>query len=45
MMDLLAYADGQHDLVAIAERIGADTLECAAVAQRLCAAGVLKRLE
>jgi aminopeptidase-like protein len=44
MMDLLAYADGQHDLIAIAERIGADALDCAAVADRLCAAGVLKRV-
>jgi aminopeptidase-like protein len=45
MMDLLAYADDQHDLVAIAERIGADALDCAAIAERLCAAGVLQLLE
>ena len=43
MMNLLAYADGRHDLLAIAERIGADVLDCAEIAQRLLAAGVLAR--
>ena len=44
MLNLLAYADGRHDLLAIAERIGADILDCAAIAERLSAAGVLVRL-
>jgi aminopeptidase-like protein len=45
MKNVLAYADGDHDLLAIADRIGADALECAAIAERLCAAGVLDRAE
>jgi aminopeptidase-like protein len=44
MMNLLAYADGRHDLLAIAERIGAPLDDCAAIAGRLVDAGVLKRL-
>jgi aminopeptidase-like protein len=43
MMNLLAYADGQHDLVAIADRIGADVLECAELAARLLAADVIRK--
>jgi aminopeptidase-like protein len=35
MMNLLAYADGGSDLLAIAETIGADALECAKVAGTL----------
>jgi aminopeptidase-like protein len=42
MMNLLAYADGQHDLIAIAERIGESVFDCAAMAKRLVEAGVLK---
>jgi aminopeptidase-like protein len=44
MMNLLAYADGQHDLIAIAERIGETVTDCAAMASRLEEAGVLRRL-
>ena len=43
MMNLLAYADGQHDLLAIADRIGADVLDCAELAARLLAAGVIRQ--
>lgn len=43
MRNLIAYADGAHDLLAIAERIGADILECANLAESLVEAGVLER--
>jgi aminopeptidase-like protein len=42
MMNLLAYADGAHDLLAIAERIDAPIGTCAALAERLVDAGVLR---
>ncbi|MGZ8995901.1 MAG: winged helix-turn-helix domain-containing protein [Rhodospirillales bacterium] len=41
MMDLLAYADGAHDLVALAERIGAPAMDCAAMAAALAGHGLL----
>jgi aminopeptidase-like protein len=41
MMNLIAYADGQHDLLAIADRIGEHVLDCAPVAARLLEAGVI----
>lgn len=42
MLNLLAYADGNHDLLAIAERIGADFHECASLAEKLLARGLLE---
>jgi aminopeptidase-like protein len=45
MMDVLAYADGVLDTVAIADIIGAEALECAALAERLVAAGALLRAD
>lgn len=41
MMDLLAYADGNHDLVDIAEIIGVSTAELAPLASRLKQAGLI----
>jgi len=35
IMNVLAYADGQTDLLAISEIIGVDVMECAAAAVRL----------
>lgn len=43
MMNLLAYADGQNDLLQIAETINANVLDCAAVADKLYAHGLLSR--
>lgn len=42
MMDLLSYCDGKRDLLAIAETIGADALELAALAETLRAADLIK---
>ena len=42
MMNLLAYADGAHDLIDIAERIGESLADCEAIARRLVAVGVLE---
>jgi aminopeptidase-like protein len=41
MMDVLAYADGRHDLLALAERIGAPATDCAAIATTLARHGLL----
>ena len=41
MMDVIAYSDGGHDILALSERIGASFEDCADIAESLCAAGVL----
>ncbi|MEZ6107345.1 MAG: DUF4910 domain-containing protein [Pirellulaceae bacterium] len=43
-MNILAYSDGRHDLLGIADRLGADFADCHATALRLEAGGVLRRL-
>lgn len=45
MMNVLAYADGTSDLLEIADRIGADAFECAAIARKLAAHDLLKIVE
>jgi aminopeptidase-like protein len=44
MMNLLAYADGETDLLQIARIIDADVLECADIAGRLEQHGLLSRI-
>ncbi len=41
LTDFLAFADGSRDLIALAERIGRPAMECAAVAERLTAHGLI----
>jgi aminopeptidase-like protein len=45
MMNFLAYADGESDLLEIAERIGIDVLDCAAIAATLERAGVMTAVD
>ena len=44
ILDLVAYADGTRDLIAIADEIGRDAVALAALAERLEEAGVLERV-
>ena len=44
IMNVLAYADGQTDLLAISEIIGVDVMECAAAAVRLEHDGLLEKV-
>ena len=45
MMDILAYADGESDLLAIADRIGVTVEECAAIATRLAQEDLLREVQ
>ena len=42
MMNILAYADGEHDLLSIAHMIGEDVDTCAQISERLVAEGLLE---
>lgn len=44
MMNLMAYADGEADLIEIAETIDADIMECAEISERLEKHGLLERV-
>ena len=39
--NILAYADGSHDLIALAEKIGASAMDCLPLIQSLCQAKLL----
>jgi aminopeptidase-like protein len=41
LMNFLAYSDGSHDLIALAERIGVCAVECLPLIEKLRAAGLL----
>lgn len=45
MMNLLAYADGQRDLVSLADRIGVSAETCLPIVERLLQAGLLEKLD
>jgi aminopeptidase-like protein len=45
MMNLLAYADGQHDLIALADRIGEAVWDLDPIARQLQEHGLLKTIE
>lgn len=42
ILNVVAYADGNHDLIALAERIGLDALACERIARSLVEAGVME---
>jgi len=41
MMNFIAYADGQNDLIAISDRIGVPVAELITIAKKLAEAGLL----
>lgn len=45
LMDVLAYSDGNHDMLALAERIGFDALYCAELSEMLVENGLLERVD
>jgi aminopeptidase-like protein len=45
ILNVLAYADGDHDLIALADRIGLDALDCERIARSLVEAGVMTIVE
>jgi aminopeptidase-like protein len=42
ILNVVSYADGNHDLIALAERIGLDALACERIARSLVEAGVME---
>jgi len=44
MMNILAYADGQQDLISLAERIGVAAETCLPILERLLREGLIERV-
>lgn len=42
MMNVIAYADGKTDLLALSEKLAIDPFECSRIAEQLVEAGVLE---
>lgn len=45
ILNVITYADGDHDLIAIADRIGITAHDCAVIAEELAAHGLLERMD
>ena len=45
LMNVLAYSDGEHDLLQMAERLGLTSAECLRQIRRLEAEGLVERVE
>jgi aminopeptidase-like protein len=45
MMNLICYADGEHDLIAISDTIGVPVWELYPIVEKLCKAGLLEIIE
>jgi aminopeptidase-like protein len=45
MLNILAYADGEHDLISLADRIGVPAESCVPIVERLLCEGLLERVE
>jgi len=45
MINILAYADGEHDLISLADHIGVSAETCVPVIERLLREGLLERLK
>jgi aminopeptidase-like protein len=44
MMNILAYADGKIDLIALAEKIGEPAEDCIPIIEKLLQQGLLERV-
>lgn len=45
ILNVLTYADGDHDILAMADRIGLSADDCANIAEELAAHGLLRRID
>ena len=44
LLDILAYGDGAHDLISVAERLGVSAMSCQPAIRQLVRAGLLQRV-